>query len=177
MHWVFFLCRWVKFWWGYWKSRYVSPQVNEKKKSVKMNFITVCLLYWVPEELLENTLQSKILPVNKISIFLFKKRKIIIVPTLFQQYALCVYSYMQQFVWNEHYSLKSQFQRKMYVYGCVQPVWNKYWLLDLYFEVMISVQSVYIIVCNSLCEINVTRWSHDFNACLLTYKICQLKNI
>ena len=66
---------------------------------------------------------------------------------------------------------------KMYVYGCVQLVWNKYWLLNTHFEVMISVQSVCIIVCNSLCEIYVTHWSHDVNACLLAYKICQLKNI
>ena len=48
--------------------------------------------------LLKNTLQSEILQVNKISISLFKKGKIILVPALFQQYAFCMYRYIQQFV-------------------------------------------------------------------------------
>ena len=49
-----FLCRWGEVSVGVlkvWNSRHASPQVKEKKKSVKMNFSIVCLLYRAPEEL------------------------------------------------------------------------------------------------------------------------------
>ena len=37
-----------------------SPKLKKKKKLVKMNFRTVCLLYWVPEELVrQNTSIAK----------------------------------------------------------------------------------------------------------------------
>ena len=100
LYWVFFLCKWVEFRWGYWKSRYVSPQVKEKKSQLKWTLAqyAFCIEFqksWFGEipPLLKNTLQSKILQVNKNSIFLLKKRKIIIVLALFQHYVLCVQLY------------------------------------------------------------------------------------